>query len=669
MLVLAGAGSGKTRVVTQRIAHLINQGASSKTILSVTFTNKAAGEMRERTVRLCGASAAKHLNISTFHAFGLNVLKKEIRALGMRGKFALFDQTDAVGVVREILRRLGGQTPIDPWAVLERISRAKNRFLDPADIEELPNRKSYDYDELALWAYPQYIAAMRSLQAFDFDDLLCEVVRLWRRNPEVLAKWQAKFRYVLVDEYQDTNPAQLDLLRLLVEPHRNVCAVGDDDQAIYAWRGADVRNILEFERHFPGAKVIKLEHNFRSQGAVLDVARSVLEQAQSKRHAKTVLPHRSAGSLPIEVVAEDGETEAAFVTKEIRRLTESGAFGLKDIAVLYRSNKQSQEFEASLQEARIPFSLIGGTELYERKEVKDLLAYLRCMLHPRDDIAVRRVLNYPARGIGDASVTRLSSHAEANDWTLLETIRRADSLDLPPAAQKGCAAFVHILDTIHAEMTPDTSASQILKRTVELSGLREDLIAACPNPNLFQRRWSNIEFLLRFFDRAGNGRDAIGDLLTKLTMREINDDSGDGPSVTLCTMHGAKGLEFPVVFIVGVEEGFMPHARPMTARATDVAPGTTFADPDDSSDSLEEERRLFYVAVTRAKDQLYLCRAERRLLRGKPMRRTPSRFLSGVPATLLENKLVAREGPPAEVKAAATGANALLAALGGVKSA
>ena len=392
MLVLAGAGSGKTRVVTTRIARMLERGVHPRQILAVTFTNKAAAEMLERVARLVGPKPAAELTISTFHSFGLHVLGKETHALGFHGEeFAIFDQADVAGVIRELLRRVQTGRKWDIDAILARISRAKNYFWDEAQV---PEREGDEYDEIAKLLLPRYRAAMRGFQAFDFDDLVCEPVRLFRRKPDVLARWQERFRFLMVDEYQDTNHAQLELVRLL-GAHGNVAVVGDDDQSIYAWRGADVNNILDFERHFAGAKVVKLEENYRSVGAVLTVANAVLAKSRARRHGKVLRAVREEGAQVQEVVCADPEVEADFVIREIQRLRDEGT-RLREIAVLYRSNLQSEPFESALKERGLPFKLVGGTQFYDRKEVKDLLAYLSVVLHPRDEIALRRILNYPS---------------------------------------------------------------------------------------------------------------------------------------------------------------------------------------------------------------------------------------------------------------------------------
>ncbi|MBK8252048.1 MAG: UvrD-helicase domain-containing protein [Polyangiaceae bacterium] len=662
LLVLAGAGSGKTSVVTQRIARLIERGHPARSILAMTFTNKAAGEMFERVARLVGAQQGRDLTVSTFHRFGLTVLGKETRALGMRGtSFAIFDQADTSGVVREILRTVKTGKNYDIGAILARISAAKNAFLDADEWakRERESRGLDDYDEIASIVYPKYQSALKSFQAFDFDDLICEVVRLWRKRKDVLDKWRQRYRFVIVDEYQDTNHAQLELTRLLVEEHKNVCVGGDDDQAIYAWRGADVRNILDFQEHFPGAKVIKLEHNYRSVGAVLDLANAVLQKQPGRRHKKTLMATRDKGPRVEVIVAADPDVEAAFAANEIQKALEEKGLRPRDCAILYRSNLQAQPLEAALKERQIPYRMIGGQQFFERKEVKDLLAYLRVVLDPEDEMALRRIVNYPARGIGEAALAKLTSYATAKDTTLWHVVSKPYLVnEFPAVAMDGCRQLLRITDGARQRLAKGEPSAQVLRYLAEEIKLKEDIIAGSTTTPAAQRRWNNIEGLFVLFSRRdeqgkGGGEDLI-DYLRFLTLQRDDGDEEAEDKVTLTTMHGTKGLEYKLVFVVGLEEGLLPHARTLGDRATDI--------PLEGAHSLDEERRLFYVAVTRAKDKLYLCRSRVRLARGKMMPRTISRFLQDIPPDLYDEREVnAPEAPPLEKTVA--GASALLAAL------
>ncbi|HEY4120142.1 MAG TPA: UvrD-helicase domain-containing protein, partial [Byssovorax sp.] len=639
MLVLAGAGSGKTRVVTQRVARLLERGVPSRSILAMTFTNKAAAEMRERVVDLVGKSIAKDLHVSTFHRFGLFVLGAETQALGFRGaQFAIFDQADAMGVIREVLRTINAGRSFDVGAILTRISNAKNAFLDVEEWEQQQREGPGidEYDEIAMQVYPRYQAQLRSFQAFDFDDLICEVVRLWKRRADVLERWRARFRQVIVDEYQDTNRAQLELVRLLGGEHKNVCVVGDDDQSIYAWRGADVRNILDFEEHFSGAKVVKLQENYRSNKPVLDVANAVLARSTARRHKKTLVATRLGGEKVSVIVAPDAEVEASFVADETQRVIEQGGLRPRDVAVLYRSNLQSQPIEAALKERQIPLRMIGGQQFFERKEVKDLLAYLRLVLKPDDEMALRRIINYPARGVGDVAVAKLSSHATAHDLSLWTAVTRPHAVhDLAPAAMAGCRDLVRIVEAMRAKLDQGTLGGALARIVAEEIGLKKDIQASATTPQAAARRWGNVEGILGVLTRRddeGKGeREKFAEFLRLLALRQDAEEEDATDRVTLTTMHGAKGLEFKLVFVVGLEEGLMPHQRTLDERATDVA-------AEDGATSLEEERRLFYVAITRARDKLFLCRTKARGMRGKLVPRTPSRFLLEIPPELVDER-------------------------------
>ena len=669
LLVLAGAGSGKTRVVTQRVARLIERGVAARNILAMTFTNKAAGEMHERVCSLVGSKVAKELKVCTFHRFGLDVLGAETRALHLRGSsFAIVDQADAASIVREILRHVRTGKNLDIYAILTRISNAKNAFIEPEAwrLSELEGKGVDEYDELASIVYPRYIAALKSLQAFDFDDLICEVVNLWKRRPDVLERWRMRFRYVIVDEYQDTNRAQLELVRLLAGEHKNVCVVGDDDQSIYAWRGADVRNILDFERHFTGAKVVKLEHNYRSSKSILDVANAVLARSTGRRHKKTLIAAKLGGDKVQSVICADPDVESSFVGTEISRLIERQGVRPKDIAVLYRSNLQSAPIESALKERQIPFRLVGGTQFYERKEVKDICAYLRTALDPSDEVSLRRVLNYPARGIGDAAIQKLSANATARDSSLWAIVSRPHTVkDLPSPAVEGCRAFARIVEGVRRRFEQNEPSAEITKALIAEAGIAEDVLVASSG-QIAARRLGNIDSLVQLFARRDArfppGAQAFAEFLRLISLREQEAEESAEDRVTLTTMHGAKGLEFRFVFVIGLEEGLMPHLRSLTERVTDAAPVSGSDDEEIVGHSIDEERRLFYVAVTRAKERLYLSRSKQRGARGKIIARTPSRFLLDIPAELLEERLEMTQTAP-ELNQTKSGAASVLAAI------
>ncbi|MDP9001168.1 MAG: UvrD-helicase domain-containing protein [Myxococcota bacterium] len=654
LLILAGAGSGKTRVVTHRIVRLIERAVPAQAIVALTFTNKAAGEMRDRVSKMLGARghAGRAVTVGTFHAFGLAVLGREREAIG--GAFTIFDQGDQTALVKQLLRAAGADRAYDAQAVLARISNAKNAF---TSADAMPERD--EYDEITRLIFPQYQAALRRYRAYDFDDLVCEVARLWKSVDEVRARWQTRFLHVLVDEYQDTNRAQLELLRLLCGERRNICAVGDDDQAIYGWRGADVRNILEFDRHFPGAHVVKLEQNYRSRRPVLAVANAIIAKRTDAKWPKVLVTDREGGDAVRLGVAPTPEAEATWVAREIRRLVRDDGKRPRDVAVLYRSNAQSRLIEEALREQGISHRVLGGVQFFERKEVKDVLAYIKLALNPADEISLRRVVNYPPRGIGEATLEKLALHAARQRWTLWQAIERvAAQDDVPSGAREGCRALEQLVVATRRQLFGDKRPPSEVARAVCTSvELKREIDASAPTPDTAAKRWANVEWVIaalaRRETRGDEPMDGLSSFLHSLTMGNDADADEAGDVVTLSTLHGSKGLEFDVVFVIGCEEGYLPHARTLDARATDVMDGAA---------DVEEERRLLYVGVTRARDRLVLSRAKSRVLRGKAIARTPSRFLMDVPPELLEEQPITEESPTTARETAAN-ASAILAML------
>jgi superfamily I DNA/RNA helicase len=646
ILVLAGAGSGKTRVITYRIAHLLAQGVPPAAICAVTFTNKAAEEMRERIAHLLGdRELARQLTIGTFHALGLQILKIERSSLGLPRGFAIYDQSDQLGALREAMRTIrDGDRRYDVKAILTRISLAKNAFVAPDAYE---GNAADDYDAITASVYPKYQEALRACAAFDFDDLIVEPVRLWERDAEVRAKWAGRFAYVMVDEFQDTNKAQLRMVQALVANHGNLCVVGDDDQSIYSWRGADPSNILEFDRIFKGAKIVKLEQNYRSTKSILAAANTVIANNKD-RHGKQLWSQLGDGELITHAVAATAEDEAKWIAREIHRLHESGR-RWSDVAVLYRSNLQAKVLEEELRALQVPYVMYGGQQFFERKEVKDVLAYMRVAVSPRDELALRRVINYPARGIGATTVEKLVAAAHASKqplWATLQTFETTGS------AKTGIAEFITAVTRLKAGLDSGVDLVGATKQLIEDIALYDDLRDASGSMSAAQRRIDNVtgllESLQRFTDK-GRGVDRLSEYLRALSLDSSdNEKRQDGDKVVLTTLHGAKGLEFPVCFMVGLEEELLPHARTLNPQATDVQ------DPDHATD-ISEERRLCYVGITRAQRKLYLTRACTRLTRGRIVPRTPSRFLLEIPDELLEVRDLAEEArqkvPESEVGA------------------
>jgi DNA helicase-2/ATP-dependent DNA helicase PcrA len=648
ILVLAGAGSGKTRVITFRIAHLLALGVPPHAICAVTFTNKAAEEMRERVAHLLGdRELARQLTIGTFHALGLQILKMERQALGLPRGFAIYDQSDQLGAVREAMRTIhDGDRRYDAKAILTRISLAKNAFIAPDEFEGNP---ADDYDAIATSVYPKYQESLRACAAFDFDDLIVEPVRLWERDAAVRDKWAGRYEFVLVDEFQDTNRAQLRMVQALVANHSNLCVVGDDDQSIYSWRGADPTNILEFDKLFPSAKIVKLEQNYRSTKTILAAANAVIANNKD-RHGKALWSQLGDGELLTHAVAATAEDEAKWIAREIRALHDSTGRRWSDVAILYRSNLQSKVIEEELRAAEVPYVMYGGQQFFERKEVKDVLAYLRVAVSARDELALRRVINYPARGIGATTVEKLVAAAHGSRTTLWDTLQ---TFEVAGTAKAGITDFVAAVSRLKAGIESGVDLVGATKQLIEDIGLYDDLRDASGSMSAAQRRIDNVTGLLdslqRFTDK-GRGADRLAELLRALSLdssdNEKRDDNTD--KVVLATLHGAKGLEFPVVFMIGLEEELLPHARTLNPQATDMQ------DPDHATD-ISEERRLCYVGITRAQRKLYLTRACTRLSRGRVVPRTPSRFLLEIPDELLEVRDLSEEArqrvPAAEVGA------------------
>jgi superfamily I DNA/RNA helicase len=654
LLVLAGAGSGKTRVITMRIARLLSRGVRPEQVLAVSFTNKAAEEMRQRMIPLVGKEAAGRLVLSTFHSFGVRFLQEENRILGYDGRFVIFDQADALGLVRELLRQnraTEGARKLDAGAILARISLWKNELKAPETIAE----SDFEYDAVARELYPRYEAALRNMHAVDFDDLVLLPVRILEKHEALREKWRQRFRHILIDEFQDTNGGQLRSLRLLANEQRNVCVVGDDDQSIYAFRGADVRNILEFEDHFPGARVIKLEDNYRSYAAVLEVANAAIAQSAQKRHLKTLRAARGHGDKVRIVACDDPGHEARFVAEEIRELYRDRV-AYRDMAVLYRSNLQARLIEDELRLAGVPYQLFGGTQFFDRKEVKDAAAYLRVVVNPRDDISLRRVLNYPARGIGDTTVERVNRVRLIKSVSLHDALEHAQALgDVPDNAKRSSRELLAALAEARAVFAGGRDYASAAGQLFERVGLKAALLEGDDPQG--KRRWENVQFLLRsierFEGRSGEGRPTLAQFLARITLRKDDEQEDDGEPnrVTLSTLHGAKGLEFRSVFLIGAVEGQLPHTRTTDPKVTDATPT-----------DIEEERRLFYVGVTRARDRLYISHFKRRLLRGRVVETPVSRFLEGLPEAATEPYTRA-ERPAMDTEEMADLAGALLAQL------
>ncbi|HEX6738381.1 MAG TPA: UvrD-helicase domain-containing protein, partial [Vicinamibacteria bacterium] len=611
LLVLAGAGTGKTRVITARIAHLISRGADPASILAVTFTNKAAGEMRERVAKQAGA-AARRITVGTFHAFCAKMLREHASALGLPRGFTICDASDQLAAVKSVMRELRvHETTMHPSALLARMSLAKNRLEAPAAFLE-NGEGSRDQLVGSVWQrYQEFLARTRSL---DFDDLLLEAVRLLRDHQPVRDHYRRRYRYLLVDEYQDTNGPQYEVVRLIGEEHRNVCVVGDDDQSIYGWRGADIRKILGFHHDFPGAKVVRLQTNYRSTRPILEAANAVIRHNAS-RHEKALQSARGDGEPVHFMRLKDETAEATFVVGEMRKLLRLDEARPGDFAILCRTQVQFRPFEAELRANGLPYVVAGGMSFFDRKEVRDLVAFLKLALNPRDETALLRVINTPPRGVGKASVDRVLAFATDHGISAAEGFERGEEIEgVSPQAITGYRALRAAVDGAGlADAGTDLVAR--LQRFLDALAYRDEVTRLYPDPMTREARWAGVLEVLNFAENHVR-RSADPSLAGFLEELALSGDDGPGEkpesrqdAVSLMTLHAAKGLEYPHVFLVGMEEGLLPHARA-------AAEG-----------GIEEERRLAYVGITRAMTTLTLSFAFERAKYGKRARTVPSRFL------------------------------------------
>jgi DNA helicase-2/ATP-dependent DNA helicase PcrA len=614
LLVLAGPGSGKTRVLTYRIAHLLSLGVPPWRILSLTFTNKAAGEMRERILRLVGEGGSK-IWMGTFHSMFARIMRADGAALGYGSNFSIYDASDSQGLIRDIQQRLGiAPQQFSTSALQSRISSAKNQLIDP---DSMAASAGDLWTEKTALVYAEYARQLKLNNALDFDDLLIRPIDLFRRHPAVLDKYADRFHFVLVDEYQDTNRAQYEALRLLVGKRRNICVVGDDAQSIYSFRGADIRNILEFEKDFPEAKVVRLEQNYRSTGTIIAAADHVIRRNRD-RLVKNLWTENPGGE-PVAVITCDGDREeAAIVVSAIFEEVRSRGLDFRDFAVMYRTNVQSRVLEDALRRNAIPYRLIGGVEFYQRKEIKDILAYLRLIVNPLDNESFARVVNVPVRGVGNAAFGRLRAFAASRGLGLLAAAGSPGIEGIGKRALAGIASFVRLIDD-HRKILREVSVGEFVRVLVDALGVLPALKEE-GTPEAMGRR-ENIQELLSALDEYSETRPdpTLESFLQEVSLLSSVDRSDDGKNaVTLLTLHAAKGLEFPVVFITGMEEGILPLYNG--------------GEPDRKD--IEEERRLCYVGMTRAKERLYCSNARVRHRFGEYLTQVPSRFLGEIPEEL-----------------------------------
>jgi len=619
VLILAGPGSGKTRVITHRVAYLIRVvGVNPRCIMAVTFTNKAAREMESRLLQLVSASV-KDLTLGTFHAICARILRQDGKAMGIDPKYVIYDDDDQISLIKKSLQDLAlDPKQFAPRALQSAISFAKSRMLTPADY--LQKGRSY-FEEVTQRVYERYQQLLTDSNALDFDDLLMKTVMLFRQNPEILGRYQARYMHIQVDEFQDTNLVQYELVKLLAGKYRNICVVGDPDQSIYSWRSADIRNILNFEKDFPDARVVLLEQNYRSTGLILDAASHVIS-ANKQRKPKALWTENEKGLPPAVIETYSEEEESQWVVNEIDRLVRGGELKAGDCAVMFRTNAQSRVLEEAFIRYGMPYKLVAGTRFYERREVKDIIAYLRLIQNPNDSVSLMRVINVPQRGIGERSLDELTRWARAqgvNEYKALHLLAdskdSSDELPFSSRTVKALAGFAVMLENF-IEKSKELKLVALFDAVVEKSGYKQYIVGLVDG----EERWENVLELrgvAQDYKDLPSGEGLTAFLEGVALVSDVDSLEEKVDTVTLITLHQAKGLEFPVVFIIGMEEGILPHYKSI-----------------DDPAQLEEERRLCYVGITRAKKKVYLVRAFRRHLMGSSAVNKPSRFLQDIPAHL-----------------------------------
>ncbi len=616
LLLLAGAGSGKTRALTHRIAYLIEQGLEPYNILAITFTNKAAKEMKHRVEQMI--KRGNEVWISTFHATCVRILRRNAERIGFNRYFTIYDTDDQEKLMKSLLREHDlNEKQYPAKTVLHEISRAKDDLTTP----EMYAKAAEDFrEEKIAVLYRAYQARLLLNNAMDFDDIIVKTIELFRKNPEVLAEYQQRFLYIMVDEYQDTNTAQFELVRLLAAKYKNLCVVGDDDQSIYGWRGANIKNILDFEKSYPNATVIRLEQNYRSTGAILDAANAVIKNNKGRKQKK-LWTESERGSLVKIFHAPSDMDEAFYVINSIKDRHEKGE-KLANFAILYRTNAQSRLFEDRLVKLNIPYRLVGGVRFYERREIKDVLAYLRVILNPYDEISVKRIINIPRRGIGQTTLDKITAYAIANEMAFFEALKAVEHILQTKAKCKPVYAFVELIESLRRDAAEHT-VSELMNLMLERTGYLLELEADTDDNG--ETRAENVEELISKavqYEQDDENPTLAGFLEDVSLVADVDNLNADDDGVVLMTVHSAKGLEFPVVFLCGLEEGLFPGNRAIQS-----------PNPND----IEEERRLCYVAITRAERELYVTHAVTRLQYGHQVYNPPSRFIKEIPVTLLED--------------------------------
>ena len=618
LLILAGAGSGKTRVITTRVAYLLSLGVPAGAVLAVTFTNKASKEMRERAMSILQGNGFKTPLILTFHSLCLNILRREIDKLGYRQDFTIFDSSDQHSLLRNILSEIKFEDKsFKPEHIMERISMTKN------EMARSRTGRTASPDDIAIiseMVYPKYHEAMKTLNAVDFDDLLLLTLQLFRDHPAVLDKYRFRFRYIMVDEYQDTNRVQYNLVHLLSGERKNLCVVGDDDQSIYGWRGADPGNILDFEKDFPGTVIVRLEQNYRSFGHILQAANGVIKN-NKKRMEKSLWTERDQGPKVNIFRATDGDDEAQWVADRVELLKFEKKASYDDIAIIYRANLFSRPFEEALRKNRVPYTVVGGTSYFEHREIKDLAAYLKICANPSDDLSLMRIANVPKRGLGSTAIGRLAAFSKENSISLLQAMRRAGEIsELGDKIKNNAADLARLIDKNTSLFRTKREMNKAFRSLIEEINYRDYLHELHKNPKAALSRIEAYEdFILSMAHyESKESAPSLHGFLEALALTDLMNEKDEKKmfGVTLISLHSSKGLEFPVVFIVGVEEDILPHKK--------------------SVGDVEEERRLFYVGITRAMKELFITHTTHRIKYGKDVPSNPSRFIEEIPVEVLK---------------------------------
>ena len=621
VLILAGAGSGKTRVLTTRIGYLMeDKNVKAENILAITFTNKAANEMRERVEETLEGTDTKEMWITTFHSCCVRILRKSINKIGYNRSFVIYDSPDQITLIKDCMRELDiSDKAFDPKYVLSCISNAKDKLYSPKKYMQL-NEGDISKTKIGE-IYALYQDRLKRNSALDFDDLIMKTVELFNECPDILDFYRNKFRYIMVDEYQDTSKAQYELIKLLAKQHQNICVVGDDDQSIYGWRGADIRNILEFERDYDNVKIVKLEQNYRSTQVILDAANHVIAN-NTERKRKKLWSDKKEGQLIKIQLAENEIEEGDFISNTINYMRRDEAREYKDFAVLYRANAQARSVEDALNRAGIPYNIYGGIKFYERKEIKDIIAYLRVIQNPQDDISLKRIINVPRRGIGLRTIEKIEDRASLKEESIYSVlIDIEDNSDISRKARASISEFVDLMSTLRS-FTDVYTVSQVIEKILDVTGYKDELLKEKNNEG--EDRLENLQELISVALEFESGSEdkSLEAFLTSIALNaEPSDDEEQEDRVSLMTIHSSKGLEFPVVFLAGMEEKIFPIARAIQSmRDSDI----------------EEERRLCYVGITRAKEELFLTLTRKRTLYGRTNPSVASRFIEELPKECIE---------------------------------